>query len=534
MRHVSLRGLLGVVVMVGLVLAACSSPREPASAPPGNPIIELDGYQAQIDVAKLDLSALSLYSDTTEYCSESDAGEVQFATIPVPMLGRNYAGKWVLYYDVFFMPKNWNHKLALYAHGYLDPTDPDWLDSFLKQAGADGAPPAPGTQPDPMLVTRDKLLCQHYALGLSSYAAPGYAVQEGIADTHLLNAVFRFLFWTRPAETYVFGSSMGGLITVALAEAFPWRYDGAMPTCGPIGGSMPELAYVGNVRLLFEQADAYGSLVHDPPQPPLDWPPFPEPPPLDPSWDAVLATALATDARDPTGLQLLANTAVRYTEGSSWLPLLQTPQNYASQLPEGLATSLSGLEDLFSANALLHALRYYVVGAGDIIARGRGGIPWTNMGMAYAGIRAGDFIAAGIDSQLPAGYQDAVTYYGRYYQPTGELRVPMLSLHTPVDPDVPAYHELAYRTDVQEALGKNRARRMLRSYLVNGEVPADLSAMAVQQGISLPPIERIPYGHCNFAPDDLVTALQALDSRATERRWPDLDPSVFMPLPAGP
>ena len=528
MRHVSLRGLLGVVVGLGLVLAACSSPQEPA--PPENPVVELDGYQAQIDVAKLDLSPLSLYGDKTQFCSDDGSSEVQFATIPVPMLGRDYTGKWVLYYDVFFMPKHWNHKLALYAHGYLDPTDPEWMNTFLQQAGAGSTPPAPGTPPDPMLVTRDKLLCEHYALGLSSYAAPGYAVQEGIVDTHLLNAVFRFLFWTRPSETYVFGSSMGGLITVALAETFPWRYDGAMPTCGPIGGSMAELAYVGNVRLLFEQGDAYGYLLGPTF---LDWPPFPTPPPLDPSWaDAqqIIGTAVAGDL---SRLEALANTAVRYTETGPYLPLLQTPQNYASQLPGGV-NPFAQFNDLFSANALLHALRYYAVGAGDIIARGKGGIPWTNVGMDYAPIRNGTAISAPIDQIPPEGYALAADYYGRYYQPTGELRVPMLSLHTPVDPDVPTYHELLYRADVVGALGPYRAQRMLRSYLVDGEVPADLIAMAANQQITLPAIDRIPYGHCNFSPDDLVTALGALDVRATGHPWPDLTAYGFQPLPDAP
>src|SRR3989442_1124140 len=48
------------------------------------------------------------------------------------------------------------------------------------------------------------------------------------------------------------GRSLGGLITVFLAETFPGAYQGALALCGPLGGGRLETDYIGNVRVLFD------------------------------------------------------------------------------------------------------------------------------------------------------------------------------------------------------------------------------------------------------------------------------------------
>ena len=41
----------------------------------------------------------------------------------------------------------------------------------------------------------------------------------------------------KPARAYVWGSSLGGLVTEQLAERASW-VDGAAPMCGVVGGSL--------------------------------------------------------------------------------------------------------------------------------------------------------------------------------------------------------------------------------------------------------------------------------------------------------
>ena len=511
MRHVSLRWLLGVVAALGLVLAACSSPQTPESAAPENPVVELDGFQAQIEMSKVDLEPLSFWRPPmTQYCESN----VAYAQVIVPMIGIDQ-GRLSPYVDVFWMPRDWNRKLALYAHGYISPGDPGFLDQILH--------PTAGSEA--LLETRDRLLCEGYALGASSFAAQGYAVQQGIAETHLMNAVFPLVFWRRPSETYVFGSSMGGLITVALAELFPNRYDGAMPTCGPVAGSLAEFSYVGNVRLLFDTAfpGVLGGTLTDWVAP-ADW----LPDGVEDWRDVVLSQVLTlgpggvvTGTSD--AFQALSNTALSYPDAGT-LPLLQTPSNYGA-LAGLLVDNQDTVSQLFAVNALLHALRYHVEGAGDAIERG-GGSPFSNIGVSYGPLpgHSAFVTAAPPYPPSPALYQAdprAALYYTLFYQPTGNLHVPTLSLHTAVDPDVPYAHELLYAALVA---AHPESAGMLHVYKLEGPVPDDLAAMAALSPVPITLPDTIGYGHCNFLPSDLVTALDALvagdvDSLAARPRF---------------
>ena len=55
----------------------------------------------------------------------------------------------------------------------------------------------------------------------------------------------------KPARTYIAGVSMGGLITLDLAERFPGKYDGALAICGVVGGSRIRFQREGDGRVLF-------------------------------------------------------------------------------------------------------------------------------------------------------------------------------------------------------------------------------------------------------------------------------------------
>lgn len=111
------------------------------------------------------------------------------------------------------VPENWNGSLVMWAHGYrgtgLELTvDNHPLRSFLVANG--------------------------YAWAASSYSRNAYDPAQGAKDTHALTQLFNGLVG-RPDRTYITGASMGGHVTGIVAEQWPMTYDGAMPICGVLG-----------------------------------------------------------------------------------------------------------------------------------------------------------------------------------------------------------------------------------------------------------------------------------------------------------
>jgi pimeloyl-ACP methyl ester carboxylesterase len=130
------------------------------------------------------------------------------------------------------LPKKWNGTLLLYSHGYrfAQPGPPDFGPvSTLAQVSStdqDGA----GTDP-----LSQQLLGQGYALAGSSYKSNGWAVADGVSAGTALHDRFVKLVGT-PKRTYVWGDSLGGLITEVIAEKNPSWVDGAAPMCGAVAG----------------------------------------------------------------------------------------------------------------------------------------------------------------------------------------------------------------------------------------------------------------------------------------------------------
>ncbi len=125
------------------------------------------------------------------------------------------------------VPKNWNGKLVMYAHGYAG-TGPDL------------------TVSNPAI--RRHLLEQGYAWAASSYSRNYYDVRAGVEDTNELALAFNKIAAANgrtlaaPSKTYIIGVSMGGHVTAAAVDEEnittannKLRYDGAVPMCGVLG-----------------------------------------------------------------------------------------------------------------------------------------------------------------------------------------------------------------------------------------------------------------------------------------------------------
>ena len=123
------------------------------------------------------------------------------------------------------LPKAWNGTLLLYSHGYVEaqPVAPNYATPSLQAAAA----------PDDDVA--DELLSQGYALAGSSYSRLGFAVPEGVAAGEALYSYFARTIGI-PHRVYLWGSSMGALITQELAEkGLPW-VSATAPMCGPVAG----------------------------------------------------------------------------------------------------------------------------------------------------------------------------------------------------------------------------------------------------------------------------------------------------------
>jgi hypothetical protein len=111
------------------------------------------------------------------------------------------------------VPANWNGSLVMWAHGYRGTG---------LELTVDDHP------------LRPFLLANGYAWAASSYSRNAYDPAQGAKDTHALAQFFNGKFG-RPIRTYITGASMGGHVTGIVAEQWPQSYAGAMPICGVLG-----------------------------------------------------------------------------------------------------------------------------------------------------------------------------------------------------------------------------------------------------------------------------------------------------------
>jgi len=111
------------------------------------------------------------------------------------------------------VPYSWNGSLVMWAHGYRGTGLELTVDNH------------------PLRVF---LIANGYAWAASSYSKNSYDPAQGAKDTHALTSFFNGKFG-RPTRTYITGASMGGHVTGIVAEQWPRSYDGAMPICGVLG-----------------------------------------------------------------------------------------------------------------------------------------------------------------------------------------------------------------------------------------------------------------------------------------------------------
>jgi pimeloyl-ACP methyl ester carboxylesterase len=290
------------------------------------------------------------------------------------------------------IPANWNGDLVVFAHGWDFPSNP--------VAVPDIAP------------FRDGLYARGYGLAVSSFSENGFAVQDGVLRTRQVRDLFISKFG-QPRRTYLSSGSMGAQIIMRLAQENPRHYDGVLPMCGPMGGSRMEIDYLMNVRVLFDYfypGVIPGDAVHVPAG-------------LDFNTDVVPAAVEAILANPAAAIELAG--------------VNQVDIHYADfgELVESILTGLffNTLPDFMD----------------DLRARTHGHDYFDNTQVVYTGSGDDAALNAGVDRFAAA--PDALEFLRHWYQPDGELTMPVLTVHTTRDPVVPRLHDTAFEAAVAAA-----------------------------------------------------------------------------------
>ncbi len=343
------------------------------------------------------------------------------------------------------LPPNWNGQLVVYAHGYVPIQEALVLP--IDELTVDG-------QFLPAL-----LLAQGYAFATSSYSKNGYAIAQAGDDLNALVHYFNTVASRAAEKVFMTGGSEGGLITTMLIEQHPDIYAGGLALCGPVGGMPYQTQYLGDFRVIFDYF-------------------FPGVFPFG------VADVPADASRAWNDTYVPAITRALTSDPSATAQLFQV--THAAQDPNNATSALT------TSVAILF---YSIWGTGDLIATA-GGMPFENRVRRYVGSEDDAALNAGVERI--ASSRSARNYLRDFYEPTGNVRRPLVTLHTSLDPVVPFRHELLYTV-----------RALLAGRLAN---------------LTVLPVHR--YGHCTFTIEETLGAFALL----VLRTGLPVNPALHAPL----
>jgi pimeloyl-ACP methyl ester carboxylesterase len=321
------------------------------------------------------------------------------------------------------VPENWNGTLLVFARGHnteLEPpaVAPFWgpFESIFYDAG--------------------------YAQAGSAFSAAGHAVEEGTEDTRRLVQFFRQEVG-QPEHVILYGVSMGGMIAVKSIEKYAGVYDGAIPVCG-----------IGSTTKLYEGRTVIG-LAYDVT---FGWPA---------EWGTPEDVADDMVYYSPTGFPVvygqLADPAnkgafefirqvTRLSAEDFYLPPPGFFWMHFVYAMNGVTQNRAELEQRAGGNIAHNVDHVYTLSDEDVAA----------------------IMAEGVSAETIQGWLDemnartnmqidpkARSYLRRYVDPKGNIKGPVLTVHTTSDVIVPVWHESVYRDTVE---GAGRGESLVQVY----------------------------------------------------------------------
>jgi pimeloyl-ACP methyl ester carboxylesterase len=298
-----------------------------------------------------------------------------------------------------YVPRDWNGDAVFYAHGFRDAESPvDLRDQ------------------DGLNTVRDQLGAMGYAVAYSSFSRNGFAVKDGAQRTHQLRGLLAAALGGQPARSFLAGHSLGGGIALSLAERYPDQYDGALLMCGMVGGSLVQTQYLGHVKALADAffPGAFPGTVEGVPEGTV----------------ITIPQVAAAVQSNPAGLFAIAS--------SAQAPLPFVPMG---SLFDPGSTAFQTL-----VGSLWAGLSFHARGINDIVELTPGSSPFDNAGTVYA-LSSAPLLPPAALTQAMAFANANVTRYSadiqsanylqRHFTPTGELGMPVLTIHNRWDPAVP-------------------------------------------------------------------------------------------------
>ncbi|GAB3634208.1 alpha/beta hydrolase [Microbacterium shaanxiense] len=365
---------------------------------------------------------------------------------------------------VLLTPADWNGTLLVWSPGY---------------SGSAGGEAVAG--PDADVITW--LLDEGYALAGSKPSTSGWSVQDLLVDQPQLADVAGASLG-EPEHVVAWGSSMGGLTSVALLENHPSVFDAALPLCGSVAGTIPMLNQALDgafaLRMLLAPYDDRLELVdvQDEPQ-----------------RQAAFREVLDEAQKTPQGRARIALAA-----SLAQIP----PWTQQGTVEPGRADIATQQEQLY------RAFMFGVISPREPLeARAGGNFSW-NTGVDYSKSLNGSdnaqlvralYAEAGLDLREDLDLLEsadrisadtaAVEYMQRNATPTGQISGPVLTLHETGDTAPTVAQAQTYAERVRHA----GANAQLRQVFVDRP------------------------GHCAYSDAELAAVVGALQDRLDTGRW---------------
>lgn len=340
---------------------------------------------------------------------------------------------------VIYMPQPascFNGDVIVFAHGYVPVGAPagTWLEQLMLPDGASL----------PALLNG-----LGFGFAASGFGADGLAIVQGEADTYALTT---FIQSQMPVKhSFVTGASEGGLIAALLLQNYP-IYRGGIAVCGPLGDFQKQIDYFTDVRVLFDYFFP-GVLA------------VPNPPPPAPPYSAVNIAPQLVAGWYTTYLPAVE--AALESNPLATIELINTARIEAGIGMTDWVASITG------------ALWYNIFATTDaqVVLSGQ---PYDNSTRVYSGSLNDKRLNATVprfteSPNIPAEF-------AQFYDTTGVLKDPMVTVHTLADPIVPYWQEPLYASKVALAHSSSELN----------EIPV------------------LAYGHCNISSGDAEAAVALL------------------------
>ncbi len=366
-------------------------------------------------------------------------------------------------------PDHWNGTVLLWSHGYAP-----------KPVGPEVPTSPPGL--------RDALLSRGYALVASGYAQPGWALAVAPQDQLAALAAYAGSFG-HPRRVIAWGASMGGLVTVALAERPEPAIDAALPACGSVVGAL------GMMNMALDGAFAFSTLAA--PQAGLRLVQTGD----DRTNGQLARQSLQAAQATPEGRARIALSATLgglppWTEPSTPRP---QPGDSAGEEAQQAASFVLGIFLPRSGQEALAGGVFSWNTSIDYAAQLRksGRAPYVEAMYKAAHLRLDDDLAKLAAAPRIAATPGAVAYMRANYTSTGALRVPMLAIHT-----------------IGDGLTSPSLERGYADLVAHAGKSALLKDMFVDRA-----------GHCTFSDSEYLYALSVLGERLDTGKWGTRTPS---------